>query len=361
MFKFDQLYQIHLEISNNCQARCPMCARNNHGGLPNPLLSNSEWTLDDYRKIMSSEVLFQIKRIYFCGNFGDPMLNDEFIDMVRYTVSVNPNIGISVHTNGGARKTSWWQDLAVALPVDHMVHFGIDGLEDTHSLHRVGTTYENVIKNATAFIQRGGNAEWTFLEFKHNEHQVEECQLRAKELGFKKFVLKSSSRFVGEPKFDVYDKNGNTTHVIHPPTSSKLTYISKEVINNYKSMVKEAEISCHVQNIKEIYIDAHKKIMPCCWLSSIPETYYDNKFVDKSIDDEIKSQYNKLVNDLGGPDAIDAFNGIKNVVESNAYQTVWNKYWTEEKLITCARICGKFKNVKLSQPNDQFLENHSYE
>jgi MoaA/NifB/PqqE/SkfB family radical SAM enzyme len=360
MFKFSELSHIHIEITNNCQARCPMCARNHHGGLPNPLLKLNDWTLEDFRNIITPEVLFQVKRIYFCGNFGDPMLNDEFIDMIRYTVSVNPNVGIGVHTNGGARKPSWWQDLALALPVDHMVHFGIDGLEDTHSLHRIGTTYENVIKNASAFIQSGGNAEWTFLEFKHNEHQVEECQRRAKELGFKNFVLKSSSRFVGEPKFDVFDKQGQTTHVIQPPTNTKLSYISKEVINNYKKIVAEAEIDCFVKGIKEIYIDAHMKLLPCCWLSSIPTTYYNDRFVDPSIDAEIKSQYNKLVTDLGGPDAIDARRGVKAVIESEGYQTVWNKYWNDEKLITCARVCGKFKNAAFAQPNDQFLENLSF-
>lgn len=360
MFNFTDLYQIHLEITNNCQARCPMCARNHHGGLVNPLLKLNDWTIEDYRNIMSTEVLYQIKRIYFCGNFGDPMLNDDFIEMIRYTVSINPNIGISIHTNGGARKTLWWKDLAMALPVDHMIHFGIDGLEDTHSLHRIGTTYENVIKNATAFIQQGGNAEWTFLKFKHNEHQVEECQRRAKELGFKKFVLKSSSRFVGEPKLNVLSKTGEVTHVIEPPTDTKMHFISKDVINNYKKVVAEAVIDCHVKKMKEIYIDAHKKVMPCCWLSSIPATYYNSEYIDPSLDHEMKQQYNNLVADLGGPDNIDASRGIRAVIDSPEYQTVWNKYWGEEKLITCARICGKFTTYELSQPGDQFIENVSY-
>ena len=359
MFKFEDLYQIHLEISNNCQARCPMCARNHHGGLENPLLKLNDWSLADYKQIITPEVLFQIKRIYFCGNFGDPMLNDDFIDMIRYTVSVNPNVGISVHTNGGARKTSWWQDLAMALPVDHLVHFGIDGLEDTHSLHRIGTTYENVIRNATAFIKQGGNAEWTFLKFKHNEHQVEECQRRAKELGFSNFVLKTTSRFFGEPKLGVLDKQGSVTHIIEPPSDTTMHFISKEVINNYRKIVEESIIDCHVKKMREIYIDAHKKIMPCCWLSSIPYTYYNSPFIDPKLDKEIKQQYENLVNDLGGPDAIAAERGVRAVIESAGYQNVWNKYWNEEKLITCARMCGKFKDLEISQPKDQFLENLS--
>ena len=38
MFKFNELKTVHLEISTRCQASCPMCPRNYHGGLENPNL-----------------------------------------------------------------------------------------------------------------------------------------------------------------------------------------------------------------------------------------------------------------------------------------------------------------------------------
>ena len=37
MFKFDQLEIVQVEITNRCQASCPMCPRNIHGGIENPL------------------------------------------------------------------------------------------------------------------------------------------------------------------------------------------------------------------------------------------------------------------------------------------------------------------------------------
>ena len=33
MFKFNQLRDIHLEITNACQASCPMCPRNINSGI----------------------------------------------------------------------------------------------------------------------------------------------------------------------------------------------------------------------------------------------------------------------------------------------------------------------------------------
>jgi len=355
MFKFNELQTIHLEITNNCQASCPMCARNYHGGQPNPLLKINNWTLKDFQDIFTDEVIAQVKGIYFCGNFGDPLLNNDFLDMIKWIVPKSPNLVINIHTNGGARKTDWWEDLARSLPQNHMVNFGIDGLEDTHHLYRVGTTYENVIRNAKAFIDAGGRAEWVFLKFKHNEHQEDEARRRAKELGFEIFTLKNSSRFLGEPRYRVIDKEGNITHYIEPPSDNKMHFISKEMIDNYKQTIMPLEISCKVQRDREIYIDAFKMIMPCCWLASAPYTQYDYDNVNAHIRSEIKRQYHDLVDALGGPQALDAVNvGIKTVIDSEPWQTVWEEYWTNKKMIMCARICGQTPTI--SKPTDQFLE-----
>jgi len=70
MFKFSQLESLHLEITNNCQASCPMCTRNINGGLENPNIKKTGWTLEQYKKILIPEVCKQIKKIMFCGNYG---------------------------------------------------------------------------------------------------------------------------------------------------------------------------------------------------------------------------------------------------------------------------------------------------
>ena len=62
MFKFTDLKQIHLEVSNNCQASCPMCSRNISGGLENPLIKVQNWSFNDFKNIMNQEVFDQIAR-----------------------------------------------------------------------------------------------------------------------------------------------------------------------------------------------------------------------------------------------------------------------------------------------------------
>jgi len=351
MFKFNQLENIHLEITNRCQASCPMCSRNIHGGLENPLIKNQDWTITDFKQILTTEVLQQLKGFYLCGNFGDPIINNDLIDMCSYSRDINPNLNIRLHTNGGARNTDWWKKLAKAMPKYHNVIFAIDGLADTHSLYRVGTSFNKVLENAKAFIAAGGTAEWAFIKFKHNEHQQLAAETLAKTHGFARFTYKDSARFVATEKFPVYDQDGNTTRYLEPPTGSKINLITQDVIDNYKDIVDTSEIDCYVTQTKEIYIDAYKKIMPCCFLASIPYNYAAANDATKPIRLEIEQQYADLINDLGNTNALE--HTVQSVIDSDAWQTVWHKYWGTEKLITCARTCGV---NKLSKPKDQFIK-----
>ena len=353
MFTFKELKQIHLEITNNCQASCPMCSRNIHGGLENPLLQLHSWSLDMFKSIMTQEVLDQISSYYFCGNFGDPILNNDLPDMCEYSVKVAPNTGIRIHTNGGGRSTQWWANLAKVLPKNHSVIFAIDGLTGTHELYRIGTTFEKVITNASAFINAGGHAEWAFIRFKHNEHQVEECRQLAAKLKFATFTMKDSSRFLLDKRFAVYNKQDQITHYMEPSEYSEIKFIDRKAISNYKSIVANTEIRCQALDFKEVYIDAFGRVFPCCYLAMIPYIPLDTEFEITAIRHEILKEYNALVADLGGIDALDGrLHSVKNIVDSTPYQTVWHKYWNEEKLITCTRSCGV--TADFSNPRDQF-------
>ena len=351
MFKFNELKQVHLEITNNCQASCPMCNRNINGGQENPLIKIRNWTLDEFKTVMSLEVLSRIQGYYFCGNFGDPIMNNNLIDMCSYSNSVAPNVHVAIHTNGGARTVEWWESLAQALPVNHRVVFALDGLADTHSLYRVGTNFDTVLRNASAFIKAGGIAEWVFIKFKHNEHQVDQARHLAEKYGFKHFTLKNSSRFIIEPRVNVMDREGSVTHYIEPSTDVHMKFIDKKVIQAYKQIVSASTIECKSQKEKEIYIDAYGDLLPCCWLASVPYSYINP---DESLEvrTEMLNQHRALVKSLGN---INTFTqSVKTIVESVQYQTVWDNYWTTNKLITCARTCGT--NTDFAKPRDQIVK-----
>lgn len=357
MFRFSELQDVHFEITNKCQAACPMCSRNHHGGLENPLIKNQAWTIEDFKQIATTELLEQLSGFYMCGNFGDPIINTDLVEMIDYAAHVNPGLNIRIHTNGSARTVEWWQQLAKAMPKNHNVIFALDGLEDTHHLYRIGTDFNRILKNAQAFIQAGGHAEWCFIKFKHNEHQIDEARERAKSLGFALFTEKNSSRFIGSPQFPVYNKQGNTEYYLEPPASSELSYITEDMVKDYKRILDGVEIDCYVKHTKEIYIDAYRNVFPCCFLASAPFNYAPENDVTKEIRTEMLYQYRELKQTLGNTNALDRT--VKDIVESEEWQTAWDYYWTQNKLITCGRTCGKVPEIP--KPKDQFIKVVSFD
>jgi MoaA/NifB/PqqE/SkfB family radical SAM enzyme len=343
MFKYENLESIHVEITNRCQASCPMCLRNHHGDVENPLLQLTDWSFNDFCHIFNKKTLEIINQIEFCGNYGDPLLNK---DLHLMTEHVKPyNIFVDIHTNGSLRSRDFWKTFSTHLP-RHRIVFGIDGLADTHSLYRRGTDFNKIIENAKIFIDNGGNAEWSFIKFKHNEHQIDEAQTLANDIGFAKFYTKDSNRFSFEKQFQVYNQHGKTIYNIEPPTKNRIKYFNLIEDTKLKSMFEQSSISCYAKHKKEIYIDAHKQIMPCCFLAASPYDYTTKNDSLHQAKKQIAQQYKQLIAELGNTDAM---LGIETVVNSDSFQSVWGKYWTINKLWMCARVCGEV----LDQPNQQ--------
>jgi hypothetical protein len=347
MFSFNELKIIQIEITNRCQASCPMCLRNVHGGIENPLLHSADWTLEHFKNVFNLEVLTQINKIVFCGDFGDPIINNDLIAMCRY-VKENSNVSIQVHTNGSARSIEWWQKLAKAMPADHKIEFALDGLADTHSLYRIGTDFNKILDNAKAFIRAGGTATWMFIKFKHNEHQVQAANALAKEHGFKEFKFKSSKRF--GKNFPVLNSDGTVSHYLEQHTGSDIKPVEFNDLKDYKQW--QVDIDCFALNDKELYIDAHGHIMPCCLIASFLYANYDERLhkqynlIDKtsivSLANEVQTEVYDLVSEFGGFDSLDTNkHTIKDIMSTEVWQTLMHKKWKDCSSSPCSILCGK--------------------
>jgi hypothetical protein len=328
-----------------------MCARNIHGGPVNPNLKLADWTLDEFKSIFSEEVCHQIDTVIFCGSFGEPIINNDLLEMCQHLKDLNPNLAVRLHTNGSARNTEWWSRLAQALPAYHLITFGIDGLWDTHHIHRIGTDWNKILDNAISFIKNGGQAEWMFIKFAHNEHQVEQAQAIAEDYGFKNFSVKNSIRFEGE-SYPVFDKDSKTVYNIKPPSDNVVRFVDKDLIKNYNQWFDSVNIECHVLKNKEIYIDAYKNMYPCCWIASAPYLYNDPTSILYPYKQTAVEEFYEVLNSLGGFDAIDLTKkSIKQVMDMPQWQSVWQTHW-DNKILVCAKNCG---NTELTKTQDQII------
>jgi sulfatase maturation enzyme AslB (radical SAM superfamily) len=137
----------------------------------------------------------------------------------------------------------WWKALAglINRPHDYVV-FSIDGLEDTNHIYRRGVDWRRLMANVETFILAGGRAQWDMLVYRHNQHQVDQCEQMAKDMGFSVFRAKVSRR----------------------PLIDNLQY----PVGWQKPFSHTTNIQCHALDEQSIYIDAQGRLWPCCFLAN---------------------------------------------------------------------------------------------
>jgi len=277
----DNLTHIMAEMTDYCNAACPMCNRYDWDlNLVKEVTNKHHTTLDFVKQRIGEEVISKLKGWVCQGTYGDALMNPETLDIFKYLKDVNPEISIGMITNGGTRNTDFWKTLA---ELDVNVTFSIDGLEDTNHLYRRNVKWSRLIENVKTFIGHGGNASWSFLVFKHNQHQIEDAKQLSKKLGFKKFESQFSERwqdFNNEGLYRDIKSLQVDDYVIEKPEQQHQEFIRKEddLIRSKnvfqtedKNDFLERKISCWAcqPNKREIYLRANGYVSPCCILGDV--------------------------------------------------------------------------------------------
>ncbi len=198
---------ISFEPTTSCNLRCPECP----SGLrsftrPTGMLDTEFFkkTIDEIEK----ELLYLI--FYFQG---EPYLNKNFLDLVRYASSKKIYTATSTNAHylddDNARKT-------VESGLDRLI-ISIDGItQETYESYRIGGQLEKVIEGTRNVIKwkrklksRTPHVIFQFLVLKPNEHQVEEVKKLAKEMGVDEVGLKTAQIYdyeVGSPLIPSIDQ-----------------------------------------------------------------------------------------------------------------------------------------------------------
>jgi MoaA/NifB/PqqE/SkfB family radical SAM enzyme len=349
MYNYDNIKMVHLEVTQRCQAACPMCDRNENGGPDNRHINNTELSLDDCKKIFSVDFIKQLSTMYMCGNLGDPIVAHDTLEIFKYFREHNPTMWLSMNTNAGAKDEAWWTDLARTIGRHGAVIFSVDGLSDTNHLYRQNVKWDNVERNMKAFISAGGRARWDFIIFGHNEHQVEEAEELAAEWGVEKFQRKKSGRFftATSKAKDVHqarNRKGEQTQAIAKPSKTENINLAllkqKEIEKTYGSMqdyYNSCSINCKAIEKKEIFITAEGSLMPCCWTGGRMYKWWHKDPKVEQIWDHIDA--------AGGLSAIDVIeNDLREVMEGPLLKSIEDSWklssLKEGKLGVCAMKCG---------------------
>ena len=206
---------ISFEPTTSCNLRCPEC--------PSGLRAFTRPT-GMLKKDFFSETIDQLSRelMYLVFYFqGEPYLNPDFLDMVKYATS--RKIYTATSTNGhylteeNARRT-------VESGLDRLI-ISLDGTtQETYQQYRVGGRIDKVLEGAARVVEwkkkLGSKTPFIIFQFlvvRHNEHQVAEVQALAQKMGVDQVRLKTAQ---------VYDYENDPNHLI--PVNQKYSRYKKD-------------------------------------------------------------------------------------------------------------------------------------
>lgn len=121
-------------------------------------------------------------------NWGEPLLNTHFVDMVRY--AKQSNIWVSTSTSLSLELTDRQIEDLVLSGLDKLI-ISLDGVtEEKYLEYRIGGDFELVMHNMRAIVRKRTQlglyrpfVVWQYLVFRHNEEDIENARLMAQELG----------------------------------------------------------------------------------------------------------------------------------------------------------------------------------
>jgi len=192
---------IDFGITSHCNAGCSGCNRtDNDTRKAYTWLKLKHLDANHLIKCIADAVHFfpSLKTIRFCGDRGDPMMHPDIEFLINTVCNTlcksNPhaikNYNLKVNTNGSLRSPDFYERIADYKNMT--LTWSIDGFEETNHIYRYGCDFDNIWNNFTTFCKSGGggNANWDFLVFKHNWHEIPRVKEEATKLNINSLDFK---------------------------------------------------------------------------------------------------------------------------------------------------------------------------
>lgn len=242
-------FSISFEPTTSCNLRCPECP----SGLRS--FTRPRGMLDEgfFRKTIDE---LESKLLYLIFYFqGEPYLNPDFLDMVKY--ASDKKIYTATSTNAhymndeNAKRT-------VESGLDRLI-ISLDGTtQDVYTQYRIGGNLEKVLDGTRNIVkwkkELKSKTPYIFFQFlvvKPNEHQIEDAKRLAKEIGVDDVRFKTAQ---------IYDyENGNALI----PTIDKYSRYKKQANGTYTIKNKLANSCWKLWHACVITWDG--LVVPCCF------------------------------------------------------------------------------------------------
>lgn len=379
MFTFENVHEYQIEITSYCNAACPQCPRNVSGGKVNPHLPLCHLSRKTIDETFTKELCNRLSQVFFCGSYGDPIVHPDFLNILRDFRIKNPTLWLYIHTNAGVHNTDWWAKLAEIINGYGKIDFGIDGLEDTNHLYRRGVKFETAINNAHAFIRAGGKAQWNWLVFKHNEHQIDKARMLSGILGFEKILFRGTGRFLNhstleeKETWDVvpqkeqpYQLEVTTLDEYRNSSMQRLGELKQEY-TDIRDYFNTTVIKCDACVGNKVAITSEGLVLPCNFFE---HNLHDARFHDRTVapgandlhfidgKNQVETFIDKHDRRLLNINNVSLETVFKNPFWSELINS-WDKTLDDGRIFECAFTCGQ-KLTKVWDQNKSMKSTYRY-
>lgn len=349
MINIDDVHHIELEITSDCNAACPGCART----LNKDILEVNHFTLQDLVRMFPDERHIKDKAFTLCGVLGDPMIHPEVIEMTDYLLRRGGKVTIS--TNAGVGTEELYYELGKLsgrYEYNFVLQACIDGHAETNHIYRVHTKFSVIERNLNAFAENSykgeyGTNKWVYIVFDHNEHEVETAKSHAHKLGLK-FVIRTGMRnsyhqWVAElgKKNNKVKKKITTTGDKEHSRKDEVLQLDRLIGTNKVDENVVKSIVCKYVHEGEIFIANNQTMWPCCFL-------WDSAFKNKENILEKLSEYDAGWNSL-------KTQTIDDVMKHPWYAKILSESWNQDHskhLPRCVKSCAfnkAYQNILVEQ------------
>lgn len=175
-------HSVRVEPVSACNLHCPLCP-------------TGRGEVDRQRMAMSAETLDTI--LAKCGLhafyvqlwlWGEPLLNKNLADLVA--VCRRRGLGSEISSHLSLPLSQQRIDGLIQAGLDWLIVSNDAASAETYSQYRIGGSFDLVVRNMQEIVARKralGSptpfVEWQFVPFRHNQHEMDEARLLAREIG----------------------------------------------------------------------------------------------------------------------------------------------------------------------------------
>ena len=366
--------KLFIDITTKCNVGCPMCHRTNPNGCGTAdWLPDIDWSLEQFKQAYPENVCKVTREFNICGTWGDPIVNKDLLEIVRYIRTSNSDAKIIINTNGSLRNEEFWWELGKVGGKNLSVIFAVEGLDQKmHERYRQKSFLKKVLNNMDVLSNTPATIITQTIAFKHNEQYLKEIEQLCRDHGSIHHYIIETNRFLKGPVFNFVNAKGEPDTLEQPFIDFKkyedtenekesirvveIDHVDKTKHNSTKLKTsirtsnrkkenlnvprEELDITCVWAQRNRIVINPDGQVLPCCYLCN---SHYNNKEGGPNYD--VKFAENELMKKYKDKE-FNVFN--KNLLDIIAQpwfkKELKDSFTSGKPLKQCVTYCSKNKH-----------------